>query len=328
MPQKLAVVSIFSGCGGFDLGAKHAGLKIIWANDIDPFAEEAYKTLLPEVDFVSGDIRNIREFPQAEVLIGCYPCTGFSLGARRRWRNLQERNLRANKDNFLYREFLRALRQIQPKYFFVENVKGMISAEDGWFFERQLNGFRRHGYKVKWAMLNARDFGVAQSRKRIFIVGVRNERGAMAYEFPQPTHGPNGILRYVTLRDVIWDMERWPCGEYFDYPFHGHYLTRNRKPSWDDLSYTIVADAHHVPLHPMGKPMKFVAKDTWAMQGNSNRRLSWRECSLIQGLPQQAFSKFSLAYKYRIIGNSVPPNLAKALIEPVAKFEALHKMGG
>jgi len=322
MSHKLTIVSMFSGCGGFDLGAKQTGTEIIWANDIDSYAGIAYKTLLPEAEFVLGDVRNIKEFPKADILIGCYPCTGFSLGARRRWHDLQERNLRANKNNFLYREFLRALRQIRPKYFFVENVKGMTSAEDGWFFERQLGGFRRHGYKVKWAQLNACDYGVPQSRKRVFIVGVRNEKGAMKYEFSNPTHGPNGIKPHISLRDVIGDMERWPHGDYFDYPFHGHFLTRNRKRSWDEVSYTIVADAHHVPLHPMGKPMVFIAKDLWTLQGRSNRRLSWRECAYIQGLPPRIFSKIGLVEKYRVIGNAVPPALGKVLLEPVVNFEA------
>ncbi len=322
MSRRLTIVSMFSGCGGFDLGAKQAGTEIIWANDIDPCAGVAYKALLPEAEFVLGDVRNIKEFPKADILIGCYPCTGFSLGARRRWHDLQERNLRSNKNNFLYREFLRALRQIRPKYFFVENVKGMTSAEGGWFFERQLGGFRRHGYKVKWAQLNACDYGVPQSRKRVFIVGVRNEKDAMKYEFPRPTNGPNGNRLHVSLRDVLWGMDRWPYGEFLDYPFHGHYLTRNRKRGWGEVSYTIVADAHHVPLHPMGKPMKFIAKDAWVLQGNANRRLSWRECAFIQGIPPRAFSQIELIDKYRVVGNAVPPALGKALLEPVVKFEA------
>jgi DNA (cytosine-5)-methyltransferase 1 len=318
MARPLTAVSLFSGCGGFDWGATQAGVSIIWAIDIDPHAAAAYKALFPGVEFTLGDIQTVREFPRADVLIGCYPCTGFSLGARRRWRD-RNRDLFANDNNYLYREFLRALRQVQPKYLFVENVRGMVSAESGWFLERQLDGFRRHGYSVRWHLIDAADYGVPQSRKRIFIVGVRKGKRAAGWNLPPPTHGPRGKLPYAVLRDAIWGMEEWPTGEFFDYPFHGHYLTRNRKRGWDKPSYTVVADERHVSLHPMGEPMKFIKKDTWALQGEDNRRLSWRECAAIQGLPPMAVPSGSLSDKYRVIGNAVPPALARALLQPVVK---------
>ena len=167
MAYRLTAVSWFSGTGGFDYGASQAGGHVIWANDIDPHAAAAYQRLFPEVEFYTGDVRVIQEFPQADVLIGCYPCTGFSIAARRRWRDEKERDLRANEGNFLYREFMRALRHVRPKYLFVENVKGMVTAEDGWFLERQLDGFRRHGYNVKYEVLHAQDFGVSQSQTHV-----------------------------------------------------------------------------------------------------------------------------------------------------------------
>jgi DNA (cytosine-5)-methyltransferase 1 len=143
----------------------------------------------------------------------------------------------------------------------------------------------------------------------------------MYYVFPSPTHGPGRGLPYKTLRTAIWDLKRWPEAEYFDYPFHGHYLTRNRKRPWDEPSYTIVADPHHVPLHPMGRPMRFVAKDEWALQGDKNRRLSWRECAAIQGLPDHIFTTGTTQNKHRIIGNAVPPAVARALIKPIVDIE-------
>ena len=84
MAGRLIAVSLFSGTGGFDYGASQAGVDVIWANDIDPHAAAAYQRLFPEVEFQAGDVRGIQEFPQADVLIGCYPCTGFSIAARRR----------------------------------------------------------------------------------------------------------------------------------------------------------------------------------------------------------------------------------------------------
>ena len=323
MGNKLTAVSLFSGCGGFDWGVRQAGVEIIFANDIDPSAAAAYKAIFPKVDFILGDIRNINEFPQADILIGCYPCTGFSEASRRRWHNLEERDLRANRNNFLYEEFLRALSQIRPKYLFVENVKGMLSAEGGWFFRQQTEGFDMLGYEVKHKLMSAAEFGVPQSRERVFIVGVRKDIEEFEYSFPEPTHGPRGFHNYVVLQDVIGKMEEWPVGEFFDYKFHGHYLTRNRKRGWHELSYTVVADCRHVPLHPIGEPMKFIKKDTWALQGGLNRRLSWRECAKIQGLPEDAIPSGTLDDKYRVLGNAVPPAFGTALLKPIIEFESL-----
>lgn len=317
MSPKLKAVSLFSGCGGFDLGAQQAGVEIIWANDVDPYAASAYQTLLPKVPFTLGDVRKIKKFPEADILIGCYPCTGFSEAARRRPGDLTERDLKANPGNFLYREFLRALRQVRPKFLFVENVKGMLTAEQGWFFEKQKEGFRRHGYKIQSKLLLATNYGVAQERKRVFIVGVRNDVEDFEYEFPAPTHGENTQKPFSVLRDVIGDLVTKDDDAICQKEFHGHFLTRNRKRLWDEPSYTIVAHASHVPLHPDGEPMKWVGKDRYILQGKVNRRLSWRECAAIQGLPQRIKVEGGIFAKYRVVGNAVPPAFGKALLKPV-----------
>lgn len=318
----MKAVSLFSGCGGFDLGAQNSGVEIIWANDNYRPAADAYKSLFPNADFVFGDIRDIHEFPQADVLIGCYPCTGFSLGARRRWKNMEERELKNNPNNFLYKEFLRALKQIQPKYLFVENVNGMKTAEEGWFLEEQRKGFEQLGYTVSISspLLNAAEYGVPQTRKRLFIVGIKNDI-PFDYQFPKPKFGKKANLPYLGMDTVLINMPEWPEEEFYNGPFHGHYLTRNRKRNWNEPSYTIVANAHHVPLHPMGEPMRYVEKDTWELQGDINRRLSWRECALLQGLPKHIKPSGSLMDKYRVVGNAVPPKLAEELVKPIIDYE-------
>lgn len=322
----LTAVSLFSGCGGFDWGAAQAGVNIIWANDIEPHAAYAYQSIFPEVPFQIGDVRNIKTFPKADILIGCYPCTGFSIAARRRWKDRQERDLMKTPGNFLYQEFIRALKQVQPDYFFVENVSGMISAKDGWFFEQQLPGFRDLGFIPSVKALRAQDFGAAQDRKRIFIVGVRKDLYEVnPYRFPEAQFGPTTNTPYRTMRDVIGAMEPWPAGEFSEEPFHGHYLTRNRKRSWDQTSYTIVASAAHVPLHPSGEPMIYVSKDSWALQGEINRRLSWRECQALQCLPAHMQFDGTLSDKYKVIGNAVPPVFAQTIISQILVNEQLKK---
>lgn len=319
MGSKLTAVSLFSGCGGFDWGAKQAGVEIIWANDIDRHAAAAYRSIFPDVEFVHDDIQNISSFPKADILIGCFPCTGYSIAARRRWGNSPVRDLKSDETNFLYWQFIRVLGQVKPKFAFIENVSGMLTAEKGYFLGNQQFHFRRLRYEAMYARLLASDFGAAQARERVFIVLTSYDMRPYTYTFPQPTHGPKGTKPGKVLRDVIGGMEEWPKGEFSEKEFHGHYLTRNRKRGWDQLSYTIVAHASHVPLHPMGEPMRNIGKDAWELQGNLNRRLSWRECVAIQGLPGHISPSGGLTQKYKVVGNAVPPVFGEALLKLIVE---------
>jgi len=228
-----------------------------------------------------------------------------------------DRDLRGNDTNFLYWQFLRALEQVRPRFAFIENVGGMTNAIDGYFLEEQMFHFRRLRYEAVCARLNARDFGAAQSRERIFIVLTSYDMRPYRYTFPTPTHGLDRTAPYVRLLDVIDGMDEWPAGEYCTRPFHGHYLTRNRKRGWNEQSYTIVAHADHVPLHPMGEPMINVGRDAWELQGDVNRRLSWQECVAIQELPITLAPTGNLDDRYRVVGNAVPPVFGEALLRPI-----------
>ncbi len=170
----VTAVSLFSGCGGFDLGAKRAGVCVLWANDINRHAAATYQKYLPEVEFRLGDIRTIEKcvIPQADLLIGCYPCQGFSAAAWRRWRTRDQRDLFANVDNFLFLEFVKAIPYVKPKFVFIENVQGLRSSAQGWFFQAQKEVLEKAGYTVFNTRLNTKHYGLAQSRNRIFIVGV------------------------------------------------------------------------------------------------------------------------------------------------------------
>jgi len=315
-------VSLFSGCGGFDYGLTSCGVNIIWANDINRAAASAYKSIFPDTEFVLDDIHNIRNFPSAEILIGCYPCTGFSEAAKRRWKDGNERDLKANPKNFLFQEFLRAIDQVQPKFIFIENVRGMLSASNGFFIKQQIEGLKGRGFnRLAYKLLNAEEYGLPQSRQRVLIVGIHDSVDpALQYSFPDPTHGPNRVNPYKTLYEAIGHLPEWPEGEFFTRKFHGHYLTRNRKRGWNEPSFTIVANASHTPLHPMGEKMVKIGVDKWALQGSDNRRLSWKECAVIQGLPELIQIDARLESKYMVVGNAVPPLLAKVVAKPIVDF--------
>jgi DNA (cytosine-5)-methyltransferase 1 len=153
-------VSLFSGCGGSDAGLLAAGFDIVMANDILPYAKDVYLANHPATDYVLGDVQKIDNFPKAELLVGCYPCQGFSQGGVRD---------PSRKINTLYLEFARALRQIKPKAFIVENVSGMIRSDFRHLLDDQFKVFSDAGYQVKAQVLNAADYGVPQNRRRILL---------------------------------------------------------------------------------------------------------------------------------------------------------------
>ncbi|WP_431644035.1 DNA cytosine methyltransferase [Enterobacter hormaechei] len=300
------VVSLFSGCGGSDAGVLNAGFNVLMANDILPYARDVYLANHPETDYVLGDVGGITSFPTADLLVGCYPCQGFSQGGVRK---------ADRKINTLYLEFARALRAIKPKAFIVENVSGMVRSNFEHLLKDQFKVFAEAGYKVKSQILNASHFGVAQNRKRIFIVGI-HERFGTEYTFPQASFG-EGLKPYTTIKDAIGDLPQWPTGEFYDTDFHWYYMSRNRRQGWDQISKTIVANPRHMPLHPISPELEKVGPDAWRFVSDERaRRFSYREAARLQGFGDIMFpetERASMNMKYTVIGNAVPPPLFEAV---------------
>ncbi len=299
-------VSLFSGCGGSDSGLLATGFNVLMANDIIDYARQVYEANLPTTDYVVGDVSKIAAFPQAELLAGCYPCQGFSQGGKRD---------PSRKINTLYLEFARALRAIRPKAFIVENVSGMVRANFRHLLDDQFRVFRESGYRVTAEVLNAADYGVAQDRRRIFIVGLRDDLG-LDYRFPAPTHGLGREQPHVTIRDAIGGMPDWPEGEFYAREFHWYYLSRDRRRGWEEQSKTIVANERHMPLHPMSPHLVKHAHNDWRFAFDAPaRRFSYREAARLQGFkPGLAFPDTArLEMRYKVVGNAVPPPLFEAV---------------
>jgi len=303
--RQFSAVSLFSGCGGSDLGLLHAGIAPIWANDISESACQLHERVTGLKIMHSGDIRKVKKFPKADILAGCYPCQGYSQGGRRD---------KSDKINFLYREFDRALRRIRPLAFIVENVDGMRFSQNDHLLRNQLVRFRLAGYRLSWKVLDAKDFGLAQDRKRLFIVGIRSAE-EICYEFPRPTHGPRCANRYRTMRDVIWHLRDAPEESYNTEPLHWYYLSRNRRRTWNQQASCVVAHWRHVGLHPDSPPLRKVCEDQWEFtRTGTTRRLSYLECAALQGFPMpEAFDVCPVRLRFRAIGNAVPPPLFEAV---------------
>ncbi len=307
-------ISLFTGCGGSDSGLRAAGFQILFANDILPYAKEVYKSNVDqsnETEYLLGDVTHLPDFPDARLLVGCYPCQGFCQGGARD---------PGSRLNWLYMQFDRVLRQVNPEAFIVENVPGMMRGRNRRYFEDQLRLFKNAGYKLCWKQVDCRDYGLAQERRRVFIVGIHEDYG-ITYEFPDPTHGPAGQVPYNTQRLVLGDVGvEWPAGEFYDRAFHWYYLSRNRYRGWDEQSKTVLANARHMPLHPMSPPLRKEGPDKWVFEGSPEtaRRLSFREAAALQNMSGWVFpDSVGLMDKYKVIGNAVPPivfeQIARAL---------------
>lgn len=342
-------ISLFSGCGGMDFGARNAGAKILMTNDIDPDCCATLRNYFHDTEVVEGSIAKIDEFPAAELVIGGYPCQSFSMGGNR--------NPETDNRTSLYEEFSRCLQLVQPNFFVAENVDGLKKLKGGTYLEQQINRFKtcgQHGYRVTYKLLDARDYGVPQRRQRLFIVGVRQDIG-LKFEFPPATHGQSeGLLPYLSHGDAIQDLPLWPEGEFYERPHdpEGHwpwyYMSRNRKAPWDSPSYTIVANWRHTPVHPASPRMTLTwsrlndgFKQRWDFTNeyehtvvNPNRpvlaeprRLSWRETARIQTFPPGFEPVGKVESKFTQIGNAVPVLLAQAVLRHLISGAGLVPVG-
>lgn len=309
----MKAVSLFSGCGGSDVGVTAAGFSVVMANDKLAYARDVYLANHPATDYILRDVAKITTFPDAELLVGCYPCQGFSQGGVRD---------PSRKINTLYLEFARALQQIQPKAFIVENVSGMVRRNYKHLLMDQIRVFTESGYRVKADVLNAADFGVAQDRRRIFIVGLHSHLNA-EYIFPIATHG--GDTPRTTIADALAGMPDWPEGKFYARDFHWYYLSRDRRRGWDEVSKTIVANPRHMPLHPLSPRLVKRQHNVWEFETDAPaRRFSYAEAARLQGFaPGLRFPETtagSLDMRYKVVGNAVPPPLFEAVARALPNF--------
>ncbi|MDR1292881.1 MAG: DNA cytosine methyltransferase [Clostridiales Family XIII bacterium] len=295
----MRVISLFSGAGGLDLGFIMAGHSIIWANDCYDDAVETYRKNIGS-NIVNDDIYNIdsKDIPYADIVIGGFPCQGFSVA------NIK-RHI-ADERNGLYKQLIRVIADKHPKYFLAENVKGILSLGKGAVFQLILDDFKSLGYEVDYRLLNAADYGVPQKRERVFIVGVQKgiKKG---FDFPRSTHSnaPDGDTSlWVSVNKAFKGIpdpdspNGLPNHEYSKYKINfngylGHRIIDANKPAptvtgrGDDRGGVVVLP------HP----------------GNT-RRMTCRELAAIQSFPLDYEFRGSRSSIYRQIANAVPPLLA------------------
>lgn len=323
------LISLFAGAGGMDLGFKKAGFKIVVANEFDKTIWETYEKN-HENPLIHGDIREIASssLPECDGIIGGPPCQSWSEAGALRGIN--------DDRGKLFFEFIRILKDKQPKFFVAENVSGMMAKRNSQAVRNITHLFSTagKGYDVFIKMLNAKDYNVPQDRKRVFYVGFRHDLN-VDFQFPPPSN------KKITLQEAIGDLTDTaipaleknktngndcivPNHEYFIGNFSTIYMSRNRVRGWDEQSFTIQAGGRHAPIHPQAPPMIKVEKDKQIfVSGSENlyRRLSVRECARIQTFPDNfTFYYKSLGDGYKMVGNAVPVELAYALAKQIRKY--------
>ena len=329
----MKVISLFSGCGGLDLGFEKAGFDVAVANEFDPTIWETFKANHPLTKLIEGDIRKIKEedFPnKIDGIIGGPPCQSWSeAGSLRGIDDLRGK---------LFYEYIRILKSKQPKFFLAENVSGMLANRHSEAVKNIIQTFKECGYNVSVTLVNAKDYGVAQERKRVFYIGFRSDLN-IDFNFPE---GSTKKGNKLTLRDVIWDLQftAVPAGEknyhnpvainnneYFTGSYSTIFMSRNRVKDWDEQAFTVQASGRQCQIHPQAPKMEFISQNKREfVKGKEHlyRRMSIREVARVQGFPDS----FKFIYKntddaYKMIGNAVPVNLAYEVA--VAIKETLEK---
>lgn len=315
--NKIKVLSLFSGSGGLDLGFIATGkFEVVYANDFNQKACETYAHNIGD-HVVHDDIARLTDLPQADVIVGGPPCQGFSTANPARSFD--------DPRNQLFKEYARIIAQVKPKMFLMENVAGMLSMQKGKVFELIKKELSNCGYTLYDKLMNAKDYGVPQSRRRIIVIGVRNDL-PQPFEFPEPTHS---VEDYVTVGEALIDrpikqenpnhkigkltalnLKRIQYipegGSMKDCPpelQNNSDLNRSmRRLSRTKVSHTIVhnnCDHYYHPTEP--------------------RRITIREMARIQGYDDSYVFMGSKSEQSRQVGNSVPVYMAKALASKIYK---------
>jgi|TARA_Y100000034_G_scaffold134508_1_gene203132 DNA (cytosine-5)-methyltransferase 1 len=327
------IISLFSGCGGLDIGFQKAGFEFIWANEFDKAIWETFKKNHVNTELDQRSISDIplNEIPPCIGIIGGPPCQSWSEAGAQRGIN--------DSRGKLFYDFIRILKDKKPYFFLAENVSGMLAAKHRVALSNIISSFEDFGYHVYFKLLNAKYFNVPQDRKRVIFIGFRKD---LRVEFSFPKEN----LNYPTLKDSIWDLRKNAtpailknktngknCSvhnhEYMVGGFSTIYMSRNRVRAWDEPSFTIQAGGRHAPIHPQAPKMVLVGQDERVFfRGKEKlyRRLSVRECARVQTFPDDfIFYYNSISDGYKMIGNAVPVNFSYALAKSVYSSLFLKK---
>lgn len=347
--KRLTAIDIFSGAGGMSVGASMCDIEVVIAVEYDNHAAETFRVNHPNSEVIQKDIRDVKfdeKFKNPFLLFGGPPCQGFSTS------NTKTRN-NENSNNSLFYEYIRQVKELTPEWFVFENVEGIKSFEKGTVINKLEEEFQKLGYKTKWDVLTASDYGVPQNRNRFFMIGNRLD---IDFVFPEKQE------KKITVNEAIEDLPKLNNGDSFEILNYKkievnnyarlmrgtsekvlqNYVSRNKdyvierykhiKPgqNWKAIpeemmkNYKDTKNCHsgiYKRLDP-NSPSVVIAnyRKNMLIHPFENRGLSVREAARIQSFPDSFIFKGNLSYQQQQIGNAVPPLLAKAIFEQIIKL--------
>jgi DNA (cytosine-5)-methyltransferase 1 len=316
--KKYKVASLFCGCGGLDLGLQggfsflsknyeNHPFEIIWANDKDKNACLTYGKNLKhppfcediEVIFNNPIFRQLIP-PQVDIVMGGFPCQDFSLAGKRRGLN--------SKRGLLYKSMVNFVKLTKPIIFIAENVKGIMTIHDGKVPEQIKTDFERIGFDVSYSLYHVANFGIPQSRERVFFIGTKKEIFKGNFIPPKPLLEESN---WITLDESIGDLENLKEGA-----MPNHYWSK-AKMFKGTQGNTVVGK------NKVGPTMRAEHHGNIEWHWNERRRLSAREAARIQSFPDDFVFYPSTSSAYKQIGNAVPPVMGWHLGKAIKEF--LHK---
>lgn len=321
MKKKFSIISLFTGCGGLDLGfvggfsfldEKYASrnFETVWANDIDEASCETFRKYFRH-DIIRGDITRIldgkhspalfdKPLPtKADIVLGGFPCQDFSHAGKRKGFD--------SKRGLLYQSMVEVIRRTKPLVFVAENVRGLLTMNGGEAIQAVVKDFEGLGYNVVYKLLTAADYGVPQRRERVIIVGTQKKK-LPPFEYPQPKLNKNN---WVALRHAIGDLEKTAEGE-----APNHFWSKAKKNKGQGNSL--------VSADNPGPTMRTEHHGNIEWHWNGKRRLSAREAARIQSFPDDFVFYPSTSAAYKQIGNAVPPVMGWHIATAVQNFLNKH----
>jgi len=317
--SKISVTSLFSGCGGMDLGFHKSGFNIKWANDIDNKACETYANNIGD-HIEHGDITLIdySKIPDADLILGGFPCQDFSMIWKRGGINTERGNL--------YQNFVDIVSKKNPLMFIAENVKGILSANKKKAIHQIIEDFSstgKYGYNTTPHLINFANYGVPQLRERVLIIGIRKDI-KLHFTIPSPTHS---VGNYVTAKEAIEDANLAEHNNEHQKIQPNTIKKLKLIPPGGNFTSIPKDSPHYVKgmishvyrrLHPDKPSTTIIAAGgggTWGYHYSEPRPLTNRERARLFGYPDDFIFEGTIAEVRRQIGNSVPP----AGILPFAK---------
>ena len=356
--RRYNLIDLFCGCGGFSKGFQQAGYNIRIGIDLWKDATVTYKYNFPDAvvlneDISSVDGKRILEITnmskeEVDVIIGGPPCQGFSVSGKR---------LIDDERNKLYKNFVRIVGELQPKVFVMENVPGLVRLFNGVFGPQIMEDFANIGYQVKMKILSSDNYGVPQKRVRVIFVGVRNDIAKkVEFEYPTPTTGPGTDNPAISCEEAISDLDFVP--DDMAYPEEiayeilplSSYQVKMREGSMVLYNHSITVHTEKtksiIAMVPDGGNYKDLPKKLWSTRKvhiawtrmnskkpcftidtghnhqfhyRANRVPTVRESARIQSF-RDSFKFIGIkTSQLKQVGNAVPPLMAEAIAESVAK---------